>query len=349
MRIPSHRAVPTSAPVNRQHMTEQKKLANDRYEGNQLTGLQGTMSNLARAKLLPLMDCVIEESSILTENAQPHDPRVKAYRKKLAALRFHLDLLAPVYPAEGANGDQWAQIRELLDSGYEAIGSFKDRFDAQGLQLAQFDQRTNSWSEGVRPNDVEYKRLDKVRADRETMLTWRASFDAEASAARDFLANPLDERLADRKRDDQSRFWWGGVHAQAKMKHNAGKNLKRLAKGVTKDALDDFDTIKDEGKIRGHHEEERVHDLRKRMRNLRNLFTVYPELLDDTDRIQAMEILRPAVDRYGNFGDLLTRRALKSKSSKKLDKAIDRQWDELIAWSRENKLKKHLQALAKDL
>ena len=140
MRIPSHRAVPTSAPVNRQHMTEQKKLANDRYEGNQLTGLQGTMSNLARAKLLPLMDCVIEESSILTENAQPHDPRVKAYRKKLAALRFHLDLLAPVYPADGANGDQWSQIRELLDSGYEAIGSFKDRFDAQGLQLAQFGE-----------------------------------------------------------------------------------------------------------------------------------------------------------------------------------------------------------------
>lgn len=313
-----------------------------------LTSSEKSYGDLAEASLPQLLSTVETGIATLDSHTLPHE--TKSFRKEIGKLRDFLDLFVYAYPFSSGS-DQWLASRKILDTGYEDVGHFKDLFDLQGITLATQDPDTGEWSEGTKPEDVEYD-AGELRDLRAKVLKWRNEFQEEMIDSGIFrrLAAPDLDELYVREKRDLSRFFWGAVTIEPKASLSGEKNLQRLARHL----LDEAKTnAKDVLKIDSLSEDTSAiefHDFRKRIRSVTKLVGYFPQTdghSNDADELSRYFV--ELVDGYGAINDLIVAREHllakdKKKKAKKLAEKIDELWDDLRKQQKHDDLLEKIEA-----
>lgn len=308
-----------------------------------VAGREPAYGELAAQMLCGPLDEITRGLTNFTAATLPHE--AKELRKQLGRFRNKLDLFAFAYPT-GPGKDRFLQLREDLDKGYERMGEFKDLFDAQRIELAEYDAGRQSWSAGVRPDAVFYRDAEKVRSRRDKVLKWREKFlEAERLAAyRAYICAPDLKAFHPRPAKDLSRFFWGsegGLTPRAEL--GGVDNFRWLAAEMLGRALKDYPAVQE---LRGLEGETAVkfHDFRKRVRAVVRIaedIAILPaanrrakdldELMDDLD------------DRFGELNDKIVDlemavEAGETTKASQLRTEVAGDWDQLRRWQEEQKV-----------
>jgi hypothetical protein len=284
-----------------------------------------TYGELAGEFVVPAWDQMVEKLSDLGPTTLPHE--AKLLRKEIGRARDYLDLFAYAYP-RGAGFDPWEDLREDLDEGYEAVGAFKDLFDALGVED---------------PADAEYG-MDEVRARRDEVLAWLAKFTAPGRLAfnRFYVERPRKHRLYERKKGDLGQIYWGAAEARPKRSKEGVENLALLERDLLHEASKDYEEIEHVGKITKPDNEEVFHSFRKRLRGTLKVAGYFPRILHKKARDERA-LIEQAVDRYGLLNDrliafhLATRRGQDQRADE-LEDEINEAWNELKEWQKDEDL-----------
>ncbi len=282
-----------------------------------------TYGALARLSVPRELEAMRAAMVVLDDDVLPHE--AKAFRKQIGRLRDHVDMFAFAYKP-GKHRDAWKEIRDELDVGYESVGHFKDLFDVQDV---------------IDPAQAEYD-LDEVADQRDEVLTWAAGFGEPAHAAEvdAYLAAPSIDKLYDRPKADQARFYWREAGIEPDHDLSGLKNIARLQRALIDEARDDLAETPEIGKLTKEEHAIAFHDFRKRIRSIEKITTYFPEITRPKDAEEAAALLPTvveAVDRYGALNDRIGA-YLRAKDGDDDDRADDIAddiadgWDELLAW-----------------
>lgn len=302
----------------------------------------------ALAMVVPAYETLLKNlPQVMTSKVLPHE--TKTIRKELLAVRELLDLFMFAYPEQVAGSikkDPLLELRGSLDEGYEAIGEFKDLFDAQGLIL-----------EDIKDLDsIEYDQA-KVDKRRKVLLKWHNDFLAadEVTFYRSYLSNPSSSSVFERAKIDLPRFLWGATEVRPNI-HSPSQHIFRAlmiqllgsSVEVTKAVFSIKNLTKD------LESEERFHDFRKQLRVALKLPSYFDNLpsFSDAQRESLATELSQLVENFGQINDLLVAYHLaekegENKRAEKLTQIIDKLWDDLRDDPRASETKKQLKTYKK--
>jgi hypothetical protein len=272
---------------------------------------------LAIAQVPTALTPVVQGLAVVDDDVMP--PEVKDVRKKVAALRDQIDLF--VYAYSDKHGDQWQDIRDELDTGYETLGGFKDLFDRQGV---------------VDPADAVYDQ-DELEARRAEAVEWTTAFlDADHQAdLRAYLSAPSQSKLYTRDRDDMSPYFWGATKIEPSLTRSGYKNMAKLTRELLELALDDYADVLDLRDIHKPSNQEKFHAFRKRIRSIARMPGYFPRIVEDgVDLTDALAVVAEAVDLYGALNDKISRYAADPDGD--LEDEIRDDWRTLREWQRDH-------------
>jgi hypothetical protein len=315
------------------------------------------MRQAAGKRIGPLVSAMFSAFSDFWRRVEAHDPSVRGLRKIVLRLRNHLDIFAPAF---GAASKLFVHLRNLLDWGYEAIGRFKDLFDAQQtvvaardpasgalvrvhasqasyeelssgtLTLARFDRHGNL--EAVAPEELEYphRLLKESRAE---VLNWIAQIeDAVRDGAFKKLQRAALKRGAPLPKSRQSRFFWAGIEAEPKLEQSALANVRVLSRGLLRKARRELTEVARLSSIVPPEQEETFHDLRKQLRAIWSILSEFPDIGPDAGRTKLLSgRLFHTVSLMGDLetmvvGQRLAFRLGDRPRSRKLARQADERW-----------------------
>jgi len=273
----------------------------------------------------------------------PHE--AKELRKQLGRFRNKLDLFAFAYPADPGR-DPFLKLREDIDKGYERMGDFKDLFDAQRIELAEFDTEKQRWSAGVRPEAVNYANPAKVTDRRDKVLKWQLKFLAPDQIAgyRAYVCAPDARVFHPRPAQDLSRFFWGSeAGLTPRLELGGVDNFRWLAAEMLTRAAKDYPAVQ---ALRGLEGETAVkfHDFRKRVRAVVRIaedIAILPAGNRRADELN--DVMDDLDDRYGGLNDQivdleLAVEAAETARANRLRVEISGDWDQLRRWQADNQV-----------
>lgn len=289
---------------------------------------------LAGQTLPPLFAHLRAELSAFGSQTFPHE--AKALRKLIGKVRLYVDLFCFAYP-RGSGFDPWRELRESLDEGYEALGAFKDLYDAQGVSD---------------PAQASYDAAELDRA-REPVLRWLTGFrqGSRLDFFAHYLATPKARRLY--ARDELSPYFWGAGDVRPERGASGLENLARLQRVLLAEAREDLSKvarIKDEALVR-QSQQEHFHSLRKALRGTVKISEVFPELYrSQRDPAPLIARVDEVVARYGAINDLLVAHGLAERRDQRarardLAHRIEREWDALKKWQDDERIDRDLRDL----
>jgi hypothetical protein len=315
------------------------------------------MREAASKRIAPLLMALFSAFANFWKGVEAHDPSVRGLRKIILRLRNHLDLFAPVF---GAVPKLFKRLRRMLDWGYEAVGRFKDLFDAQQVVVAsrrsdgQLERvhasqvsyeelasgkllfaRTDPAGEllvGVEPHELEYpvKLLERSRREVNKWVAKveRATRGGEFQALATAALNPESNLPKGR----QSRFFWGGVNVEPEPDASALANARKLTGALLEEARQELKSVRALESIVGHDEEAEFHDLRKRLRAIWSIVSEFPEMGLDRGRTAYVSArLFTVVSEMGDLETMVVGERLATQLGKKaraqtLARDADRRW-----------------------
>ncbi len=300
-------------------------------------GKPPSYGELAGEMLCGPLDELVRGLTNFSAATLPHE--AKELRKHLGKFRNRLDLFAFAYPT-GPGKDRFLQLRDDIDKGYERMGDFKDLFDVQRLELAEFDAEKQRWSSGVRPDQVRYADSGKLQERRDKVLKWHAKFlEADRLATyRAYVCAPDTKEFHTRPAKDLSRFFWGSEEGLTPRPELSGvDNFRWLAAESLSRALKDYPIVQE---LRGLEGETAVkfHDFRKRIRSVVKI-TEDIELLPPGNRRakQLHELMDDLDDACGGINDQIVdlEMAVEEGETAKADRLrseISSDWAKLRQW-----------------
>jgi CHAD domain-containing protein len=311
---------------------------------------QLSFGDLAKARTLPLVDKILEAvKNMGPATAKPHEERLKDLRKEIQKLRNHLDVFVFSY-ADGAREQVWADFREQLDDGYEALGAFKDLFDSQGLELKVLNPQTGLMEGDIDEKDVKYPNQAILDQRRRVLVEWVDDFlKPQLTAKYRELVNTPSPTIADVK-DGLTRFVWGSVKFRPDANVPGAKTIGRLASELALNAADDVvKTEADIAVIEGE-AEELFHDTRKYMRTVSNLVKSFSEVLSPEAQAP-LRLIDRAVSRYGDIEDFIAARRLATTAGDQprvdeMTGKIAQTWKDIREWQKKEDLLGTLRKLA---
>jgi hypothetical protein len=268
--------------------------------------------------------------------------------------RSRLDLFAFAYPA-GPGKDPFLRLRKDVDKGYERLGDFKDLFDAQRIELAEYDPEKDKWSTGIRPDAVVYPDLSKVTERREKVLKWRDKFvePDQLASYRAYICAPDLTTFHERPAEDLSRFYWGGDEGILPREDLSGiDNFRRLAAELLDRSVAVYPAVMElrhlEGDTAVH-----FHDFRKRARSVVKIaddIDILPKKNKKADDLH--ELMDDVDDGYGDINDIIIDLELAVESGNEVKAArlraeIAGEWEKLRAWQTENKVEQQMKEYAR--
>jgi len=247
-------------------------------------GAELTFGELCKPLAAYMYEDMAAELPTLTIDSKPGT--VKDARKSVLRIRDLLDICVFAYP-DNEDDDQIADIRKLLDKGYERIGQFKDL-------------------EFVKHDDEEEEELLLE------CLDWVRKWDIENASHNNiaYMLNPSATHIySDRKYTELSGFFWKIAEAKPASKYTGIFNFARLANKMVdfiRDALDKVVKVEDVTDLDGHDE---FHDFRKTLRSVDYVSTVFeraamPEVTIFKPDFKPQPVLDLIDDIYMEFGDL---------------------------------------------
>lgn len=282
----------------------------------------------------------------------PHE--AKELRKQLGKFRNRLDLFAFAYPT-GPGKDKFLKLRKDVDDGYEDMGDFKDLFDAQRLDLAEFDPEKKEWSKGIRPENVTYPDAAKVESRRQKVLKWQGKFmePEKIAANRTYICAPDKSAFHPRSADELSRFFWGGDEGIVPNEKLSGiDNFRMLAAELLGRALASHPAVMALRDLEGETAEE-FHDFRKRIRSVVKItedIDLLPEQNQEAAKLH--ELMDDLDDGYGDINDLIVDLGLAVESGNtskaaRLRNEIAADWTKLRDWQTEKQVQAAIEEYAK--
>ncbi len=296
-----------------------------------------TYGELAARMLCGPLDNIQIGLTNFTENTLPHE--AKDLRKLLRKYRNRLDLFAFAYPT-GPGKDLFLKLRKDIDKGYERMGDFKDLFDAQRLELAEFDSEKQKWSKGVRPEVVTYPDLERVRSRRIKVIKWKNEFleTDRLAAYRAYTCAPDLIVFHNRRAKDLSRFFWGSEKGMMPRRELDGvDNFRWLAAESLNRALSDYPAVQLLRDLEGE-TAELFHDFRKRVRTVVKIAGDIELLPTSNKRAKKLDELMDDVDdAYGDINDIILDLDLAVESGQiakvtRLRAEIATEWATLRQW-----------------
>ena len=302
---------------------------NDREREEKNLLIEPSYFDLAKQSITPVYLQALSQLDSLHATILPHE--AKDIRKEIVEVRDMIDLFAYAYPS--MEPDFLTIFREALDEGYEAIGDFKDLYDAMGGK-PDLDE-----SEAADPKAFDYN-MKKVKKLRTEVFEWRENFYTRFP--QDFVVNFFNSPLSsydNRDKDDLSKFYWGGVKSEPNGKNTGYENLGRLLRSQLKIAVADFDQLVALDELTDHKKAIAFHDYRKRIRVVLKVLGYFPAIAKNPADIvfqQQMDQLAEVVKRFGKIGDKLVRYEKKKKDDNydftkliALKEKVGVKWDEL--------------------
>jgi hypothetical protein len=281
------------------------------------TAGEPSLAKLAEQRVPETFATVVAETQKFSDSTLPYD--AKTYRKQIVAARDLIDLFTHVYPA-GDKVDLWNEIRNDLDTGYEAVGQFKDLFDSQGVE----------------PSEAVYDK-EELKETRAVVLKWKKSFlkNVQKHDYQGYLAAPLANQFEFRSKKDLSRFYWGAVDLSPELGASGPANLKSLVSALLLAAADDYESVMKISDLLKGDNDIAFHDFRKRVRSITKTCHYFPSLMPASAQSkQVLASLTEIVDAYGMINDDIVRyhRAeehKKKKTMSALNKKIRNDWEAL--------------------
>lgn len=298
---------------------------------------------LAGQMLCTGFDEIVVGLTNFNANTLPHE--AKELRKQLGRFRNRLDLFAFAYPT-GPGKDKFLKIRKDVDKGYERMGDFKDLFDAQRIDLAEFDEEEDKWSKGVRPENVTYSNQAKLIERRDKVLSWHRKFMDEEDLAeyRAYVCAPDLKMFHPRDADDLSRFFWGGDEGIVPRSDLSGiDNFRFLAAELLGRAIGSCPAVMELRDLEGETAVE-FHDFRKRVRSVVKIaddMEILPKRDKKADDLH--DLMDDVDDGYGDLNDIILDLELAVESADqakaaKLRAEIADEWTQLREWQTEEKV-----------
>jgi hypothetical protein len=217
---------------------------------------------------------VYDELQKLPPNVRPEQMKSSDLRKRLLDLRLMLDFNAFLY-----DPDRLRQMRDQVDSAYEAIGQFKDLFDQSELT-----------GESIDPTEESVRGAAMIAS-----LEWLRNSD-QRLAFMQFLREP-EGKILDQKKKDLPRLW--RIADVTPSNNQSALSIVALVSGNGLTNLIDAGLIVDD--ITDAEQEARFHDVRKGLRSFLVLVDMFPTAEDVVgDRREPLEKL---VDAFGDVND----------------------------------------------
>ncbi len=295
------------------------------------TPAEPSLAELAAGRVLDELGAVRErlETKFTPERLaagkySPEDRRVRAFRAELLRLRTLLDLSAPGFPAAEGK-DTFAQMRKVLDEGYERLGQYKDLYTSMPgrstrydpVELAKAQRAVEKWR-----NSLGAKKLDR----------WESYFQTAPE-----LEGPV------RQSAGVSRLFWQGVEPD--LQASGLENLRLLSDDLAARALKNLKRARKLQNPAAPEAEDVFHEARKALRSLIALHELYPEL-SRRGETKALGGLRRTFDRMGRVHDRmdgLRRLRAADKPTTAQVKAVKRGYRELLGWLNANAPERNLE------
>jgi hypothetical protein len=219
---------------------------------------------------------VLDGVDAFPDAPSPEQVKDSDLRKQLRALRLMMDLSAFAYEPLS-----FEAYRSAVDSAYETMGTYQDLFVTSQLAGAPIDPEQQAARLATMQAALAPFRLDSFRDELTAFFSQPSSPLAE-----------LDEK-------DRPRLWKvAGVPATDDL--DAVGNAALLGQAVLRSLVTEGLTVDD---ILDPAQEARFHDVRKAMRAILDLATLYPSLSQATGDVQTP--LDDLVDDYGDVNDLI--------------------------------------------
>lgn len=324
-------------------MNEQREVAeaDDNWDdlpgAGKADGIGSNSYGALAATTVPVLFAELTDGlSIFDENILPHE--AKELRKQIGKVRDFVDLFVFAYDPDDPKGDLWRDLREDLDDGYEAMGAFKDVFDAQGVE----------------PEEAEYD-LEEVDELRTEVLEWKAKFEDHEAEYADYLAHPSLKKLHDRKSKHLPRFYWREADLEPDKDLSGLENMARLTRELIEQSRDDLEDMEDLDKLHKTDNQIPFHDFRKRLRSVEKLAGYFPQIFEsDEDPAALLATVELAVDHYGDINDRLiayerAKEADDDDAKDELKDLIADMWDVLQGWQEDVDLDDVLRDLRKTI
>ncbi len=308
-----------------------------------------SFSKLAAETVPARLETVRQGIDQLGAGTMPHDVELKSFRKALLSLRTMIDAFAHSYPVVDRHADPLTQIRDHVDQGYEAIGSFKDEFDSQGLVLSVQDPQGN-WSAGVRPEEIKYPNAPRLELERQKVLEWKESFGARIDEYADYLGKPSAEPVQPEGKRNLSELFWGGVKKRPKPELSGLQNISRLTAGMIGEVEQKLDKLLDSPAL-GRDKEKTFHETRKQLRSALSLTVELPGIVREGDRNAVLtRDLEALVTQMGTIADKMAARDLAPKKDRApIEREIQRAWKDLRKEMKKQDLEGQLAAFVRNL
>jgi hypothetical protein len=290
-----------------------------------------TYGELAALSIPPLFEDV--RRSLETVGPRTAPPDVRDLRRCLGYVRDYVDVFAFAYPSDG-DDDTWREIRDDLDTGYSAMGAFKDLFDAQGIED---------------PKAAHYDRKQLAER-REAMLEWLDHFRKPKRLARyaDYLSHPKRHRLEHR---DLAKLYWREAGIEPKEELSGVENIARLERrllGLARDELAETERLRN---IARPKTTPSFHAFRKSLRCTYKLGAFFPQIFEPgADAAPLVAFITDVTDRYGDLLDRVCAVELAhergdERAATSIEAEVERSWTTLRAWTREKDVDGSLERL----
>lgn len=247
------------------------------------TGSSGQKSNVAPARtvysqqvagiILAQFDRTMGEIDAMSPNPSPTDVKNLTFRRRLLELRLLMDANTFMY-----SHNEFKPFRDTIDAAYQAIGDYQDVSVVEKLL------------DGFHVNDdIVNARRNQMNETVDTLRDpgWRDQFRAFFSDPRpDVRSSPSSPRL------------WDGAALRASNNHDAVGNAAMLGASILRHLQNQDLGVND---ITDNDQRLYFHDVRKEMRSVIVLTTLYPDLANAVQDVT--KPLQSFVDDYGNTED----------------------------------------------
>ncbi len=308
---------------------------------------QASYGELAGELLCGGLEEIVVGLTNLNDGTLPHE--AKALRKELGRFRNRLDLFAFAYPT-GPGKDKFLKLREDVDKGYERMGNFKDLFDTQRIDLAEYDPGKDKWSKGVRPEALVYPDPARVSDRRKKVLKWRDKFvePEQLAAYQAYICAPDLKQFHERLAKDLSRFYWGGDEGIMPRGDLSGiDNFRALAAELLDRSIVSYPAVLELRHLEGEVAVQ-FHDFRKRARSVVKIaddIDILPKKSAKADDLH--ELMDDIDDGYGDVNDIIVDLELAVESGNeakaaKLRAEIATEWETLREWQTKNRVEQQM-------
>lgn len=268
----------------------------------------------AASKLtLEKLDLAFEAANRLGPVSLPHE--TKEIRKVILSSREMLDIFAFSFKA----GDEYKNLRDTLDIGYESVGHFKDLYDAQDIKDP---------SQAVYDKTQVEKRLSAV-------LIWKNNFLSQQKKFRAYVQDTLKKGSAKHKKKHLSNQFWRVSDFKPQSEDSALMILKFLLKDIWSASGEEYKIVKQITDPALDHERIEVyHDFRKRIRSALKIVSYFDELAPLYSESNK-EALAELVDEYGNISDLIIQLELAENEpaqAEEVHNQIKQEWKSIQSW-----------------